>query len=101
MQHIDFFVGSEGKSAQLKLCFAPPYGSGFKMNFWLLSVLILIFSCSIVLGEFPGEFRACAVIHEHCDKKENMQITLNDAITLCFVCSHRRAKTSNKSKSRR
>lgn len=56
MQLIDFSLG-EGKLASLKLCFAPTYGSGFKMNSWLVTVFLSLLSSSLVLGVVPGEWQ--------------------------------------------
>lgn len=56
MLSIDFStVSSKRKISSWKLCFAP-YGIAIKMNFWLLSVFLLVLCCSLVLGEYPGEF---------------------------------------------
>lgn len=57
MQHIDFST-SKRKIAPWKLCFAPTYGIGFKMNFWLFSVFFLVLCCGFVLGEYSGELRS-------------------------------------------
>lgn len=65
MQNIDF---RERKIVSSKLCFVAPYGKEFKMKFSLISVCILIFSCSFALAEFPGEFQV--LTQAKSDKKK-------------------------------
>lgn len=82
MQLIDFSV-SKTRIAPWKLCSAPPYGNGFKMNFWLFSVFFLVLCCTFAAGEYSGELCETQLSSLNSHTRKFFFLLIRENISVC------------------